>query len=164
MVDEKEKKLEGEEEGQEPKKKKGKNLLLIIIIVVVAIAGGIGAFVFFSKPGEDKVATKETKKVEDVVMFALEPFVVNLTDPRGAKFLRVALYLELAGPAVAEMAKARTPQIRDAVITLLTAKTSEELIHPEGKLQLKDEINIRVNQILGENAVRDVFLTDFVMQ
>jgi flagellar FliL protein len=165
MVDEKKKKLEGEEEQtEEPRKKKGKGLLLIIIIAVVAIAGGIGAFVFFSKPGEDKAAIKETKKVEEGVMFALEPFTVNLTDPRGARFLRVALYLELAGPAVAEMAKARTPQIRDAIITLLTAKTSEELIHPEGKLQLKDEINIRINQILGENAVRDVFLTDFVMQ
>jgi flagellar FliL protein len=165
MVDEKKKKLEGEEEQtEEPPKKKRKGLLLIIIIAVIAIAGGIGAFIFFSKPGEDKVTIKETKKVEEGVMFALEPFIVNLTDPAGVRFLRVSMYLELTGPAIAEKAKARTPQIRDAIITLLTVKTPGELIHPEGKLQLKDEINIRINQVLGENAVRDVFLTDFVMQ
>jgi len=162
MVD---KNIEKEDvQEKEMPKKKGKNLLLIIVIAVVATAGGIGAFVFFSKHGEDKVATKETKQVEIGAMFALEPFVVNLSDPAGARFLKVSLHLELSGPAVAEMAKARTPQIRDAVITLLTSKTSGELIHPEGKLQLKDEINIRINQVLGENAVRDVYLTDFVMQ
>lgn len=161
MVD---KNIEKEDVQEEkPSNKKGKNLLLIIIIAVVAIVGGIIAYVILLKPAEDKVAIKEEKKVE-VVMFAMEPFVVNLTDPARVRFLRVSLYLELAGPAVAEKAKARTPQIRDAIITLLTAKTHGELIHPEGKLQLKDEINIRINQILGENAVRDVFLTDFVMQ
>jgi flagellar FliL protein len=63
-----------------------------------------------------------------------------------------------------EKAKTKTPQIRDAIITLLTSKTSDALISPEGKLQLKDEINIRINQVLGENSVKNVYLTDFVMQ
>ncbi len=163
MVDEKEEKLEGEEEGQKPKKKKGKNLILIIIIAVAVIAGGAGAFLFFTKSG-DKAEKKEEKKVEEGVTFALEPFVVNLSDPTGTRFLKVSLQLELAGPAVMEKAKTKTPQIRDAIITLLTSKTSDALISPEGKLQLKDEINIRINQVLGENSVKNVYLTDFVMQ
>jgi flagellar FliL protein len=163
MVDEKEEKLEGEE-GQEPKKKKGKNLILIIVIAVAVLAGGIGAFLFFTKSGGDKAQKKEETKAEEGVTFALEPFVVNLSDPTGTRFLKVSLQLELAGPAVMEKAKAKTPQIRDAIITLLTSKTSDALISPEGKLQLKDEINIRINQVLGENSVKNVYLTDFVMQ
>lgn len=163
MVDEKEEKLEGEEEGQEPKKKKGKNLILIIVIAVAVLAGGIGAFFFFTKSSNKAQKTEETKAAEGVT-FALEPFVVNLSDPTGTRFLKVSLQLELAGPAVMEKAKTKTPQIRDAIITLLTSKTSDALISPEGKLQLKDEINIRINQILGENSVKNVYLTDFVMQ
>ncbi|MDI6728880.1 MAG: flagellar basal body-associated FliL family protein [Thermodesulfovibrionales bacterium] len=163
MVDEKEEKLEGEEEGQEPKKKKGKNLILIIIIAVAVIAGGAGAFFFFTKSSNKAQKAEETKAAEGVT-FALEPFVVNLSDPTGTRFLKVSLQLELAGPAVMEKAKAKTPQIRDAIITLLTSKTSDALISPEGKLQLKDEINIRINQVLGENSVKNVYLTDFVMQ
>lgn len=163
MVDEKkEEKLEGEE-GQAPKKK-GKNFILIIIIAVAVIAVGAGAFFFFTKSGGEKAQKKEETKAEEGVTFALEPFVVNLSDPSGTRFLKVSLQLELAGPTVAEKAKAKTPQIRDAIITLLTAKTSDALISPEGKLQLKDEINIRINQILGENSVKNVYLTDFVMQ
>jgi flagellar FliL protein len=163
MVDEKEEKLEGEEEGQEPKKKKGKNLILIIIIAVAVLAGGAGAFFFFTKSSNKAQKAEETKAAEGVT-FALEPFVVNLSDPTGTRFLKVSLQLELAGPAVMEKAKAKTPQIRDAIITLLTSKTSDALISPEGKLQLKDEINIRINQVLGENSVKNVYLTDFVMQ
>ncbi len=164
MVDEKDEKLAGEDEEQEPKKKKGKKLILIIIIAVAVLAGGAGAFLFFTKSGGDKAAKKEATKVEDGVTFALEPFVVNLSDPTGSRFLKVSLQLELSSPIVMEKAKAKSPQIRDGVITLLTAKTSDALISPEGKLQLKDEINIRINQILGENSVKNVYLTDFVMQ
>jgi flagellar FliL protein len=63
-----------------------------------------------------------------------------------------------------EKAKQKSPQLRDAIITLLTSKSSESLFPPEGKLQLKDEINARMNQVLGANTVKNVYLTDFVMQ
>lgn len=163
MADEKEEPKEGEEAS--PPKKKGKGMLLIIIIVVVALAGGGGAFFFFKKAGgpAEKEQKKEEKKDEGV-MFPVDPFVVNLTDQSGSKFLKVSLQLELANPLLLEKAKAKNPQIRDAVITLLTSKSSETLVSPEGKLQLKDEVNIRANQILGENSVKNVYLTDFVMQ
>lgn len=159
-VDEKDEKLD--EEMPEPKKKKSKNMILIIIIVVAVLAGGTGAFFFFTKSKAKE--KKEETKAEEGVMFALEPFVVNLSDQTGNRFLKISVQLELAGPLMMEKAKGKTPQIRDAIITLLTNKTSEALMSPEGKLQLKDEINIRGNQILGENSVKNVFLTDFVMQ
>ncbi|MBI3591994.1 MAG: flagellar basal body-associated FliL family protein, partial [Nitrospirae bacterium] len=53
---------------------------------------------------------------------------------------------------------------RDAIITLLTSKTFDALMSPEGKLQLKDEINMTANQILGNNSVKNAYLTEFVMQ
>lgn len=164
MAEEKEENLDGEQ-TEAPKKKKGNKMMLIIIIaVVVVVAGGGGAFFFLSKSKGEKAEKKETKAAEEGVMFALDPFVVNLSDLSGSRFLKVSLQLELTNPLLLEKAKTKIPQIRDAVITLLTNKTSENLISPEGKLQLKDEVNIRTNQILGENSVKNVYLTDFVMQ
>ena len=164
MAEEKEEKLEGEQEEEPKKKKKNKNLILIIIIAVAVIAGGGGAFFFFTKSKGAKTEKTEGTKLDEGIMFALDPFVVNLSDQTGNRFLKISVQLELAGPIIMEKAKGKTPQIRDAIITLLTNKTSEALIAPEGKLQLKDEINIRGNQILGENSVKNVYLTDFVMQ
>lgn len=159
---EQEKESVAEETG--PKKGK-KKMMLIIIIAVVAL--GLAAGGFFVVPklmgggGKEK---KEEAKAEEGVMFSLDPFVVNLNDPGGPKFLKVSIQLELAGPALMEKAKQKTPQLRDAIITLLTSKSSESLFPPEGKLQLKDEINARMNQIMGANTVKNVYLTDFVMQ
>ncbi|MEW6116893.1 MAG: flagellar basal body-associated FliL family protein [Nitrospirota bacterium] len=163
MVDEPKEEQLNEEEAKEPKKKKSKNLILIVIIAVAVLAGGTGAFFFVTKSGGEKQKKEEAKK-EEGVMFALDPFVVNLSDQSGNKFLKVSMQLELVGPAVMEKAKVKTPQLRDAIITLLTSKTSETLMSPEGKLQLKDEVNIMVNQILGDNSVKNAYLTEFVMQ
>jgi flagellar FliL protein len=163
MVDEAKEEQLNEEEVKEPKKKKSKNLILLIIIAVAVLAGGTGAFFFVTKSGGEK-PKKEEAKVDEGVMFALDPFVVNLSDQSGNKFLKVSMQLELVGPAVMEKAKVKSPQLRDAIITLLTSKTSETLMSPEGKLQLKDEINIMVNQILGDNSVKNAYLTEFVMQ
>jgi len=148
-----------EETGSKKSKKK---LILIIGIAVVAVALAAGGF--FMMKGHGGKEKKEDAKVEEGVMFSLDPFVVNLNDAAGTKFLKVSIQLELSGPALMEKAKQKSPQLRDAIITLLTSKTSESLFPPEGKLQLKDEINARMNQILGPNTVKNVFLTDFVMQ
>ena len=157
---------EGEEiEKQKKKKKGGKSFVLVIVIAVAVLAGGGGAFFFLTKAGGEKGAKKEEQqKKEESSMFSLEPFVVNLSDQANNKFLKVSMQLELSGQALQETAKSKTPQIRDAIINLLTSKTSESLMSPEGKLQLKDEINMQVNQILGNNSVKNVYLTEFVMQ
>jgi len=153
-------------EGEDAKTiKKGKKLILIIAAaVVVAMVGGGGAFFFLSKSGGAKQQKKEEVKKEDGVMFALDPFVVNLSDQGTARFLKVSMQLELSSQSIMESAKAKTPPIRDAIINLLTSKTSEMVMSSEGKLQLKDEINLMVNQILGNNTVKNVYLTEFVMQ
>jgi flagellar protein FliL len=150
------------EEGAAPKKKK-KMMMIIVIAVAVVTLAVVGFLVVpkFMGGGGDK---KADVKAEDGVMFTLEPFVVNLNDAGGPKFLKVSIQLEVANAALMEKAKAKTPQIRDAIITLLTSKSSDSLFPPEGKLQLKDEINARMNQILGAGNVKNVYLTDFVMQ
>ena len=165
MAEEKDEALE-DEEAKRSKKKKGKGLIIIIIVVIAVLAGGGGAFFFLSKSGGDKGQKKgkEDVKKDESVMLALDPFVVNLNDPGASKFLKVSMQIELSGPAILEIAKGKTPQIRDAIINLLTSKTSDALMSPEGKLQLKDEINLMANQILGNNTVKNVYLTEFVMQ
>lgn len=151
-----------EKTAEEPKKKKGKLILLIGMVVVALLAGGAGAYFYFSKSSpKDK---KEESKKEEGVMFPLEPFVVNLGDQGSMRFLKLTIQIELSKQEMADKAKIRAPQMRDSIITLLTSKTVDSIITPEGKLQLKDEISLRLNQILGEGSVRNVFMTDFVMQ
>lgn len=161
MVKEKASRLEETQQTQseESKPKKSRKIpILTVLAFLFVVSIALGAYFFFSGK-----TTENTAKDTQTVNFGLEPFIVNLMDQNG-KYLKVSIHIELSCSKIAEKAKNKTPQIRDAIITLLTNKTSGELITPEGKLFLKDEIKQRVNQTLGENSVINVYLTDFVMQ
>lgn len=144
---------------------KNKKMLLIAIVAFIVLAGGASAYSFLIRSGgEDK---KETAPVEETAILPLEPMIVNLvdpTDPSGKKFVKVALQFELVKTPETEQAKNRVAQIKDAVIMLITSKQADFLKSPEGKLIFKDELNAAVSHILGEKIVKNVYITDFVMQ
>ncbi|HAK88793.1 MAG TPA: hypothetical protein DCP24_06985 [Nitrospiraceae bacterium] len=102
--------------------------------------------------------------MEESVNFALDAFVVNLITERGTNFLKASLQLELANASLLDRAKAKTAPMRDAIITVLSNKSPDELMTEEGKLQCKDELILTANRILGDNTVKNLYFTDFVMQ
>ncbi|HEX8947453.1 MAG TPA: flagellar basal body-associated FliL family protein, partial [Dissulfurispiraceae bacterium] len=78
--------------------------------------------------------------------------------------LKATLSLELAKTPATERVKERVPKIRDSIIMLLTNKPAETIASSEGRVQFKEEVIMEINQILGENSVRNVYFTDFVKQ
>jgi flagellar FliL protein len=154
-----------QEQGQ-GQPKKGNSLKLILIIVGLSVllsGGGIFAFVMLSGKhvNAGEAGQKETEKV-DTVLFPFEPFVVNLSAP--GRYLKVTVQFELEDASYHDMVTQKVPILRDAVITLLSSKSTEAVSGPEGKFQLKDEILYRVNQSVGKDIVKNVYFTEFVMQ
>lgn len=147
------------------KSKSRHSILLIGIIGVIILAGGATAFSFFIHQGKDDVSKKETAKAaEETILLPLEPFIVNLSSPNGMSFLKTTLSLELAKTPATEKVKEQVPKIRDSIIMLLTNKPAETIASSEGRVQFKEEVIMEINQILGENSVRNVYFTDFVKQ
>ena len=56
------------------------------------------------------------------------------------------------------------PLIDDAIIALLSSKTTSDIASPEGKAVLKQEIRESLNNILGGERVVNVYFTQFVIQ
>ena len=114
--------------------------------------------------------------------------IINLTDPSGRKYIRVAVVLEFNPPAVDETAEkesgghgeeaaatdpvteftteitAKLPVIDDNIITLLSSKSFEELYTAEGKESLRNEIRDKINQALPGYTVISVYFTEFVVE
>jgi flagellar FliL protein len=65
---------------------------------------------------------------------------------------------------VVEEIKNKTVEIRDAIITLVSAQTSEDLSTTEGKEKLKLLIADSINSFLTSGKVTKVYFVDFVMQ
>ena len=158
--------------------KKGKGLL-IAIIAVALIGAGAGAYFLF---GGKKSATAEghgTEKAsseagapgshgaeasKDGGIFNLEPFIVNLLDNSGTRYLKLTVNLELTEGASSDDLTAQSTQIRDALIILLSSKSYTDIGTVEGKYLMRDEIVARVNQFLKKGKVKTAYFTDFVIQ
>ncbi len=163
-------------DDDKPKKKGGKlKWILLIFFVLLLAGGGAGAWYYFfsglpgSKGGAGagsatKLADPAAAQTKNLQTAALEPFLVNLADPLGKRYIKLTLEAELATPEVADELSKQRPKIRDGVIMLLSSKTYADLASAENKLVLQNEIVRRLNQILGGPKVTRVFFTDMVIQ
>lgn len=154
-------------------KKKSKLKWIIMLLLVLLLGGGLGAAYFMgfldsfigregggegAKPGQTQAQVQAKPSAK------LATLLVNLYDPLGRRYVKVDIELELISPEVAQEVEVQNARIRDALITLLSSKTYQELSTNEGKHILRNEILDRINQILNGPKVVRVFFTDFVIQ
>jgi flagellar FliL protein len=166
--------MEEEKKAPEPKPKKSKKFLLIIIGAVI-MSGAGGWFVLFSPwqvwngpvllgmtkaPEPEKKPAKEAQKF----IYKMDPFVVNLGDPERMRYLKLKLEVESIEAKNNEEYEKRLPQLRDLIFTILTNKTSREIMDSEGKAKLRNEIAGRLNQLLTTFQIRTVYFAEFVIQ
>jgi len=167
MVDEKD---TTEGETQEAPKKKSRLLFFIILGVTLLLLGGGGFFTYkkFLAPQPVAPAEGEATQAEAQTpigeIFALEPFVVNLADPQGKRYLKLKIEIELESPAAVEKATKVAPKLRDMVIMMLTSLSFEEVMTPEGKIRIRDELLERFNQIMRPDRIKSIYFTEFVVQ
>ena len=142
---------------------------LVAMVLLFAVGGG-GAFAWFkfmpphkaeAKAGDAKSSEVKTegKPGEQAgpskmgPILDLDPFIVNLADAE-PRFLKVTIKLELDGPLAKTEVSERLPQVRDAILILLTSKESQSLKPTAGKLQLRDEILQRINSLMASGQAR----------
>lgn len=135
------------------------------------IAGAVAGFFLclivsitpvFANAGESH-GEGEGKKA-DTSLVELDPFVVNVSDTSGPRFAKLGICLDLSAPNLAERVKARNGAIRDGVIMCVTSKTARDIMSPEGRVQLKEELLDRINSVLGDKAVKSIYFTEVVVQ
>lgn len=149
---------------------------LIIITFLALILAGVGVFFalhYFSEGKSSPAqasATKETKidgpqeVIEAGGVYSMEPFIVNLLDKSGKRYLKVKMELELPNQNLQNELTARNAQLRDTILLLLTSKNFEDVSRLEGKFQLKNELILRINQTLNTGKIKTLYFTEFVVQ
>ncbi|HIJ77737.1 MAG: flagellar basal body-associated FliL family protein [Desulfobulbaceae bacterium] len=158
-------------ENTESPKPKSKMMFFIALGIGILLIGG-GGFFAYSKFLAQKPAIEENAESADEKnlgspigeIYALEPFVVNLADPKGKRYLKVKIEIELENPESAAKAALVAPKLRDMVIMMLTSLGFEEVMTPEGKIRIRDELLERFNQIMRPDRIKNIYFTEFVVQ
>jgi flagellar FliL protein len=157
-------------EVPEPKKKSRRTLWLIIVAAVVLMSAGGFLVKNYLKPTDPVQPVVENKNsITDRVKSTmdLDSFLVNLADEESTRFVKVTFRLGLNESNLGEELKGNPVVLsatRDTIISLLSTKKAEELLSIEGKKRLREEIRERVNPILPEGEVVEVFIMEFVIQ
>lgn len=177
--------MEEEIENTEEKKKKGGSLVIIIVIVLFVLLIGIMgliAYLIGSSSG-DEGAVQEAPKEEvkpnapktqapsqrgsDYAnigpMYPLDQFTLNLLSDSGSRYVKCTVELEQNSELLKPELDKKVAIIRDIIIRTLTAKTFEEISTAKGKERLKDELVGKINEILTDGFIKNVYFTDFVV-
>ncbi len=136
-------------EGAEAKPKSKKLLIIILVVVLLAVAGAAAAF-FLLKPApdeDDEEATTQTAPAKSSAkakappqFMALDPMVINLADAGGSRYAQIGLTLQLDNAATGDTIKAFMPAIRNGMLLQISRRTAEELLRPEGKEALANDL------------------------
>lgn len=161
--------------GQAPKKDFGKLLMPLLALLNIAVLGG-GAFLTFSntlgyEPPElrEAQAAIEIRKERELastgpsVMYQMPGFVVNLSGtPR--RLMKVEMTFEMLDKDGFEEIVRNSPAVRDEIMRILNRKTFDDIETIQGKLFLKDQISVALNESMKAGVVKDIYFNDFLVQ
>jgi flagellar FliL protein len=151
-----------------------KKVLIIIILSSVVVLGGLGAgfFIMWQKLANLGVqnvqaSPAEADKKAEVGMgptYHLDPFIVNLADEGGKRFLRVTMELEVKNDEMVKQVEDHLPKIKDSILMVLPTKKYADLHTVDGKVALRDQIMKKINGFLKDAPVTHIYFTEFVIQ
>lgn len=156
------------EQTPPPAVQKGKGKILVMIGGLVLLLGAGGVFLLYHRKTAQAAPAASTKPIQ-LYTLHLENFTVNLADPEENHYLRVTIDLGLDhAPVSAEGEKnggaSPIPQTRDTILSVLATCKADDLLTPEGKAKLKQDLVKALDQKVPELGVRDVYFTEFLVQ
>ncbi|MBI9081669.1 MAG: flagellar basal body-associated FliL family protein [Pseudodesulfovibrio sp.] len=159
---------------QDEGKKSGMLKWIIIIVVLAGLGvGGYFGYTMFFAASDDQAASEEMaegegagKALENLegMLVPLPVFLVNLADPLGRRYLKLGIEVEVRDVPAQEALVKYEAKIKDTLLLLLSSKTYDGLASIKAKVELKQEIADRLNQIIGKGSVLRVYITEMVVQ
>ena len=149
----------------EPKKKS--KLPLILGLVLFLVLGGGGFYAVYSGLilGHDTAtgpAEAHASDLPDIAFVALEPVTITLGEVQENIHLKFAAQLEVNAPREAEVVLLK-PRILDVLNGYLRAVEVAELGDPHALVRLRSQMLRRIQIVTGEGRVRDLLVTEFVL-
>ncbi|MCA9564100.1 MAG: flagellar basal body-associated FliL family protein [Myxococcales bacterium] len=162
-------------EAPESAPAKGGSKLVPILLVLTLAVNGLLAFIYVTDDGPSSVAAAEEPEDEEETaddemseqpgpIITLDPFVVNLSEPQGTRYLRVTLGMEIRSEETRAEVEARIPVLRDRFISHLAAQQSEVIQSVTEKDRLRSELLAMARDVVSQRSIVGLYFTEFIIQ
>lgn len=98
------------------------------------------------------------------VNIEFKPFIVNLNDGGGKRFLKLTMSIEAETEALATEINTKMPQFRDTILLLLSSLSFDDIATLDGKMRLRNQMLNRINTQLTAGKIRNIYFSEFVVQ
>ena len=151
---------------QEAAPKKKSKLPLILGVVLFLALGGGGFFAVYSGMilghSAPETAASKVGDLPEIAFVPLEPVTITLGEVSANTHLRFAAQLEVNLAYQADVVLL-IPRILDVMNGYLRAVAVEELGDPNALIRLRSQMLRRIQIVTGEGRVRDILVTEFVL-
>lgn len=149
-----------------PPKKASKKPLLAGLVLALAL-GGAGFYatwsgMLFGSHDTEATADPAIEALPDIAFVPLDPVVISIGPLAQNKHLRFTGQLEVAGPHAEEVAMLK-PRILDILNGYLRAVEVAQFDDPAALVRIRAQVLRRIQIVTGEGRVRDLLITEFVM-
>lgn len=154
---------EKEQPPDQPKKKRP--IALILAAVASLLLGGGGFYAVWSGllfGGPEEASVAQATPLPDIEFVPIPPAVISLPPGSSSSHLRFAAQLEVTGresQAVAQL----LPRIQDVLNGYMRAISVTELQDPATLVRIRAQLLRRIQLVAGEGRVRDLLVTEFVL-
>ena len=170
---------EGESAAETPRAPQGGGIkgwlpLILAVVLMPALAFGMTKFVIVPelqsslgiKPAADGSGGK-SKSASDAkkISVPLNKLLVNIAGTMGSRYLLVSVTVVGTGGEAfkAKMAE-NDAELRDMALGALATKTLADLEKPGARNLIRSELINGFNNILGDNSVQEIYISEFGIQ
>lgn len=147
----------------EPTPPKRSRLPLLLGLAGAVLLGGAGFYAVWSGLiGATAQATEGPADLPDIAFVPVDPVIISLPPGSTSDHLRFTAQLEVESPHRAEVA-ALTPRILDVMNSYLRAVDVAALQDPAALVRIRAQLLRRLQIVTGEGRVRDLLVTEFIL-
>ncbi|WP_284163925.1 flagellar basal body-associated FliL family protein [Frigidibacter sp. SD6-1] len=161
---------EAPEEAEEAPKKKSKKPMIIGLVLMLALGGG-GFFAVYkglvlaphdAEADSHAAVAEGAEPLPEIAFVPITPLVVSLGPKAGGRFLHFTAQIEVEKHYEADVTLL-LPRILDVLNGYLRAVGTGELEDPDALVRLRSQMLRRVQLVTGDGRVRDLLVTEFVI-
>lgn len=138
----------------------------VIAAVAVALVAGVAGGTFYWQTGANKAAAhskaEQTPAAPKVAYVEVKELTLRLADTSMEHYIKITPVLAVRADKVDDVSQ-REPVIRDRLVTLVSARSSVELVTPQGETQLKHDILETLRNDFGDEIV-GVYFTGYLVE